>query len=66
MARQISGQPLPEFLNADFDAHEGRRKDTVKFWGIPRREDVGEVSIGVFGGDGERVGSAVVEVIGRT
>ncbi|ETW79356.1 hypothetical protein HETIRDRAFT_9532, partial [Heterobasidion irregulare TC 32-1] len=63
VARQISGQPLPEFVNADFDAREGRRKDTVKFWGIPRREDVGEVSIGVFGDDGECVGSAVVEVI---
>ncbi|KAI0060254.1 hypothetical protein BV25DRAFT_1888613 [Artomyces pyxidatus] len=69
-ARQLSGKALPPFLYADLDMARGgpevkRHKDTVKFWGIPRVEDVGEVHVGVYAADGECVGQAVVEVIGR-
>ncbi|KAI0040561.1 hypothetical protein FA95DRAFT_854262 [Auriscalpium vulgare] len=68
-ARRLSGTVLPAWMFADLDVKSGvgehRHKDTVKFWGTPKAEDVGEVCVGVYGTEGECVGRAVVEVIAR-
>jgi len=67
VARQMVGKPLPAFLYADLDMGRGgpKHKDTVKFWGVPRAEDIGEVHVGVYESGGECVGRAIIEVIGR-
>ncbi|KAA1475581.1 hypothetical protein DENSPDRAFT_932452 [Dentipellis sp. KUC8613] len=65
-AKQLNGKPLPAFLYVDLDMNRGgKHKETVKFWGVPLSEDVGEVHLGVYGADGACVGKAVVEVIAR-
>ncbi|KAI9435256.1 hypothetical protein H4582DRAFT_2112366 [Lactarius indigo] len=66
-ARRVSGELLPAFLYADLDVARGdRHRDTVKFWGVPRADDVGEVHVGVYSGDGMCVAQAVIEVLVRS
>ncbi|KAH8997888.1 hypothetical protein EDB86DRAFT_2913913 [Lactarius hatsudake] len=67
VARRVSGELLPAFLYADLDVARGdRHRDTVKFWGVPRADDVGEVHVGVYSGDGMCVAQAVIEVLVRS
>jgi axial budding pattern protein 2 len=66
-ARRVSGELLPAFLYADLDnAREDRHRDTVKFWGVPRADDVGDVHVGVYAANGECVAEAVIEVLIRS
>ena len=67
VARRVSGELLPAFLYADLDIARGdRHRDTVKFWGVPRAGDVGEVHVGVYTATGECVARAVIEVLVRS
>ncbi len=67
VARRVSGELLPAFLYADLDFARGdRRRDTIKFWGVPRADDVGEVYVGVYSADGVCVAEAVIEVLVRS
>ncbi|KAI9453688.1 hypothetical protein BJY52DRAFT_803326 [Lactarius psammicola] len=67
VARRVSGELLPAFLYADLDFARGdRHRDTVKFWGVPRADDVGEVHVGVYSADGVCVAQAVIEVLVRS
>jgi axial budding pattern protein 2 len=66
-ARRVSGELLPAFLYADLDVARGdKHQNTVKFWGVPRADDVGEVYVGVYAGDGACVAQAVIEVLMRS
>jgi axial budding pattern protein 2 len=66
-ARRVSGELLPAFLYADLDVARGdKHQNTVKFWGVPRADDVGEVHVGVYAGDGACVAQAVIEVLMRS
>ncbi|KAI0298795.1 hypothetical protein B0F90DRAFT_1632199 [Multifurca ochricompacta] len=67
VARRVSGELLPAFLYADLDAARGdKHRDTVKFWGVPRADDVGQVHLGVYAADGVCVAQAVIEVLTRS
>jgi axial budding pattern protein 2 len=66
-ARRVSGEVLPAFLYADLDIARGdKHQNTVKFWGVPRADDVGEVHVGVYAVDGACVAQAVIEVLMRS
>ena len=66
-ARRVSGELLPAFLYADLDVARGdKHQNTVKFWGVPRADDVGEVHVGVYAADGTWVAQAVIEVLMRS
>jgi axial budding pattern protein 2 len=66
-ARRVSGELLPAFLYADLDVTRGdKHRDTVKFWGVPRADDVGDVHVGVYTANGECVAEAVIEVLIRS
>jgi axial budding pattern protein 2 len=66
-ARRVSGELLPAFLYADLDVTRGdKHRDTVKFWGVPRADDVGNVHVGVYTANGECVAEAVIEVLIRS
>lgn len=70
--RLMNGEELPASFLVEWgspDAAIGgeRRKDrpTVKVWGVPETEDVGEWEIGVFRMDTRKcVGSVLVRVVG--
>jgi axial budding pattern protein 2 len=67
VARRMSGELMPAFLYADLDIARGdRHRDTVKFWGVPRADDVGEVHVGVYTANGVCVAQAVIEVLVRS
>lgn len=67
VARRVSGELMPAFLYADLDvARAERHRDTVKFWGVPRADDVGEVHVGVYTANGVCVAQAVIEVLVRS
>lgn len=67
VARRVSGELMPAFLYADLDISRGdRHRDTVKFWGVPRADDVGEVHVGVYTANGVCVAQAVIEVLVRS
>jgi axial budding pattern protein 2 len=67
VARRVSGELIPAFLYADLDIARGERhRDTVKFWGVPRADDVGEVRVGVYTANGVCVAQAVIEVLVRS
>ncbi|KAF8266136.1 hypothetical protein EI94DRAFT_1733859 [Lactarius quietus] len=67
VARRVSGELMPAFLYADLDIARGdRHRDTVKFWGVPRADDVGEVRVGVYTANGVCVAQAVIEVLVRS
>ena len=67
VARRVSGELMPAFLYADLDVARGERhRDTVKFWGVPRADDVGEVHVGVYTANGVCVAQAVIEVLVRS
>ena len=67
VARRVSGELLPAFLYADLDIARGdRHQDTVKFWGVPRADDVGEVHVGVYTAAGVCLAQAVIEVLVRS
>lgn len=68
-ARRVTGELLPAFLYADLEVAQGdnqKHKDTVKFWGVPRAEDIGDVHVGVYGANEVCVGEAVIEVLVRS
>ncbi len=68
-ARRVTGELLPAFLYADLEAGRGdnqKHRDTVKFWGVPRADDVGDVRVGVYAANGVCVGEAVIEVLVRS
>jgi axial budding pattern protein 2 len=68
-ARRVTGELLPAFLYADLEVARGdnpKHRDTVKFWGVPRPDDVGDVHVGVYEANGVCVGEAVVEVLVRS
>jgi len=66
-ARRVSGELLPAFLYADLDVTRGdKHRDTVKFWGVPRADDVGDVHVGVYAANGVCVAEAVIEVLIRS
>ena len=66
-ARRVSGELLPAFLYADLDVTRGdKHRDTVKFWGVPRADDVGDVYVGVYTANGVCVAEAVIEVLIRS
>ena len=68
-ARRVTGELLPAFLYADLEVARGdnqKHRDTVKFWGVPRAEDIGDVHVGVYAANGECVGEAVIEVLVRS
>ncbi|KAI9450951.1 hypothetical protein F5148DRAFT_1240920 [Russula earlei] len=66
-AQRVSGELLPAFLYADLNvAHGDKHRDTVKFWGVPRGDDVGNVHVGVYGANGACVAEAVIEVLIRS
>jgi axial budding pattern protein 2 len=66
-ARRVSGELLPAFLYADLDVMRGdKHRDTVKFWGVPRADDVGDVHVGVYAVNGVCVAEAVIEVLIRS
>jgi len=68
-ARRVTGELLPAFLYADLEVGRGgnqKHRDTVKFWGVPRVDDVGDVHVGVYTANGVCVGEAVVEVLVRS
>lgn len=66
-ARRVSGELLPAFLYADLDVTRGEKhRDTVKFWGVPRAGDVGDVHVGVYAVNGVCVAEAVIEVLIRS
>ena len=66
-ARRVSGELLPAFLYADLDVTRGdKHRDTVKFWGVPRADDVGNVHVGVYTANRECVAEAVIEVLIRS
>jgi axial budding pattern protein 2 len=68
-ARRVTGELLPAFLYADLEvAREDNQKhrDTVKFWGVPRADDIGDVHVGVYAANGVCVGEAVIEVLVRS
>ena len=66
-ARRVSGELLPAFLYADLDFARGdKHRDTVKFWGVPRVDDVGDVHVGVYANNGSCVAEAVIEVLVRS
>ncbi|KAH9973434.1 hypothetical protein BGW80DRAFT_1307141, partial [Lactifluus volemus] len=66
-ARRVSGEVLPAFLYADLDVARGdKHQNTVKFWGVPRADDIGEVHVGVYAVDGACVAQAVIEVLMRS
>lgn len=66
-ARRVSGELLPAFLYADLDVARGdKHRDTVKFWGVPRADDVGGVHVGVYTANGVCVAEAVIEVLTRS
>lgn len=69
VARRVTGELLPAFLYADLEVARGdnpKHRDTVKFWGVPRADDVGDVHVGVYAANGVCVGEAVVEVLVRS
>ena len=69
VARRVTGELLPAFLYADLEVARGdnpKHRDTVKFWGVPRADDVGDVHMGVYAANGVCVGEAVVEVLVRS
>ena len=67
VARRVSGELMPAFLYADLDIARGEKhRDTVKFWGVPRADDVGEVRVGVYTANGVCVAQAVIEVLVRS
>ena len=67
VARRVSGELMPAFLYADLDIARGdRHRDTVKFWGVPRADDIGEVHVGVYTANGVCVAQAVIEVLVRS
>jgi axial budding pattern protein 2 len=68
-ARRVTGELLPAFLYADLEVARGdnqKHRDTVKFWGVPRADDIGDVHVGVYTANGVCVGEAVVEVLIRS
>jgi len=66
-ARRVSGELLPAFLYADLDVTRGdKHRDTVKFWGVPRADDVGNVHVGVYAANGVCIAEAVIEVLMRS
>ncbi|KAH9975213.1 hypothetical protein BJV74DRAFT_888838 [Russula compacta] len=66
-ARRVSGELLPAFLYADLGVARGdKHRDTVKFWGVPRADDVGDVHVGVYAANGVCVAEAVIEVLTRS
>ena len=68
-ARRVTGELLPAFLYADLEVARGdnpKHRDTVKFWGVPRPDDVGDVHVAVYAANGVCVGEAVVEVLVRS
>jgi axial budding pattern protein 2 len=68
-ARRVTGELLPAFLYADLEVGRGdnqKHRDTVKFWGVPRADDVGDVRVGVYAANGVCVGEAVIEVLVRS
>jgi axial budding pattern protein 2 len=68
-ARRVTGELLPAFLYADLEVGRGdnqKHRDTVKFWGVPRADDVGDVHVGVYTANGVCVGEAVIEVLVRS
>ena len=67
--RRVTGELLPAFLYADLEVGRGdnqKHRDTVKFWGVPRAEDIGDVHVGVYAANGVCVGEAVIEVLARS
>ncbi|KAF8473750.1 hypothetical protein DFH94DRAFT_764327 [Russula ochroleuca] len=68
-ARRVTGELLPAFMYADLEVARGdnlKHRDTVKFWGVPRADDVGDVHVGVYAANGVCVGEAVIEVLVRS
>jgi axial budding pattern protein 2 len=68
-ARRVTGELLPAFMYADLEAGRGdnqKHRDTVKFWGVPRADDIGNVHVGVYTANGVCVGEAVIEVLVRS
>jgi axial budding pattern protein 2 len=68
-ARRVTGELLPAFMYADLEVARGdnlKHRDTVKFWGVPRSDDVGDVHVGVYAANGVCVGEAVIEVLVRS
>lgn len=68
-ARRVTGELLPAFLYADLEVARGgnqKHKETVKFWGVPRADDIGDVHLGVYAANGVCVGEAVIEVLVRS
>ena len=66
-ARRVSGELLPAFLYADLDVTRGdKHRYTVKFWGVPRADDVGDLHVGVYAVNGVCVAEAVIEVLIRS
>jgi axial budding pattern protein 2 len=68
-ARRVTGELLPAFMYADLEVVRGdnlKHRDTVKFWGVPRADDVGDVHVGVYAANGVCVGEAVIEVLVRS
>jgi axial budding pattern protein 2 len=68
-ARRVTGELLPAFLYADLEIGRGdnqKHRDTVKFWGVPRAEDIGDVHVGVYAANGVCMGEAVIEVLVRS
>jgi axial budding pattern protein 2 len=68
-ARRVTGELLPAFLYADLEVARGNNQkhgDTVKFWGVPRADDIGDVHVGVYAANGVCVGEAVIEVLVRS
>ena len=67
-ARRVTGELLPAFLYADLEVAQDnqRHRDTVKFWGVPRPDDIGDVHVGVYAANGVCVGEAVIEVLVRS
>jgi axial budding pattern protein 2 len=54
-ARRMTGELLPAFLYADLEVGRGdnqKHRDTVKFWGVPRVDDIGNVHVGVYVANG--------------
>jgi axial budding pattern protein 2 len=68
-ARRVTGELLPAFLYVDLEVARGdsqKHRDTVKFWGVPRADDIGDVHVGVYAANGVCVGEAVIEVLVRS
>jgi axial budding pattern protein 2 len=60
----MDGSPIPSYIRTDW----GQAVDvgSIEFSGIPSKEDIGELNIGIFDDHGECIARVIIEIVSST